>query len=292
MSNRSPHAYREVSVANVSFELTTANLVEHFLGRECYRRTRTIVVRNGNQSALISVDPVDAEPLFSPAARVDVLALPHETVFVQRPDLDTGVPSQLARVAVEFPEARAVVVEGRYAHVSFLLDPAPIVIRVREVVPPHPAKLLDQAQRILDLAEDLPPIVLLPELVDLASLVGDAPVVLLPCRGSGIDLAQRRTLYLDERPPRDDWALLGCARSRQIHQWFYDDVAPGVDTCPRNLASPDGGDGLLLTKCCLFEDRIEDDGRTVIVPWGASLDHVREALSLLAQRAEVSWEPA
>jgi len=258
MSNRSPHAYREVSVANVSFELTTANLVEHFLGRECYRRTRTIVVRNGNQSALISVDPVDAEPLFSPAARVDVLALPHETVFVQRPDLDTGVPSQLAR----------------------------------EVVPPHPAKLLDQAQRILDLAEDLPPIVLLPELVDLASLVGDAPVVLLPCRGSGIDLAQRRTLYLDERPPRDDWALLGCARSRQIHQWFYDDVSPGVDTCPRNLASPDGGDGLLLTKCCLFEDRIEDDGRTVIVPWGASLDHVREALSLLAQRAEVSWEPA
>jgi hypothetical protein len=291
MSNRSPQAYREVSVARVSFELTADNLVEHFFGRECYRRTRTIVVCHGDRTALIAVEPVDAEPLFSPAARVEVLALPDETVFVRRPDVDTGIPSQLARVAVEFPEARAVVVEGRYAHVSFLLDPAPIVIRVREVVPPHPAKLLDQAQRILDLAEDLPPIVLVPELVDLASLVGDAPVVLLPCRGSGIELADRRTVYLDDRPEREDWALLGCARSRQIHQWFYDDTAPGVDTCPRNLGSPDG-DELLLTKCCLFEDRIEDDGRTVVVPWGASLDHVRQALSLLAQRAGASWVPA
>jgi hypothetical protein len=220
---------------------------------------------------------------------VAVLALPAETVDLRRPDIDTGVPSQLAKVAVEHPSARAVVVEGRYAHVSFLLDPDPVRVRVREVVPPHPAKLLDQAQRVLDVADDLPPIVLEPELIELDSLVADAPVVLVPCRGSGIRLEASETLYLDERPPARDWVLLGCARSRQIHHWFYGRGAPGRDTCPRTLAPATGP---LLTKCCLLEDGIEHDGDVAVVPWGASLAQVGEALVALARRSDPAWAPA
>ena len=288
-TNRRPRAYREVSVARVEFALTAANLTDHFLGRECYRRTRYVVVRNGDDTALVGVEPTDPEPLFSPAASVAVLALPAETVDLRRPDIDTGVPSQLAKVAVEHPSARAVVVEGRYAHVSFLLDPDPVRVRVREVVPPHPAKLLDQAQRVLDVADDLPPIVLEPELIELDSLVADAPVVLVPCRGSGIRLEASETLYLDERPPARDWALLGCARSRQIHHWFYGRGAPGHDTCPRTLAPATGP---LLTKCCLLEDRIEIDGDVAVVPWGASLEQVRHALVALARRSDPAWAPA
>jgi hypothetical protein len=292
--NQRPRAYREVSVARVAFALTAQNLTDHFLGRECYRRTRYVVVRNRDDTALVGVAPTDPEPLFSPAASVDVLALPAETVHVRRPDIDTGVPSQLAKIAVEHPGARAVVVEGRYAHVSFLLDPDPIRVRVREVVPPHPAKLLDQAQRVLDVADDLPPIVLEPELVELDSLmldapVVDAPVVLLPCRGAGIRLAASETLYLDERPPARDWVLLGCARSRQIHQWFYDRGAPGRDTCPRALQ---GATGPTLTKCCLLEDGIEHDGDVAVVPWGASLAQVAQALMELARRFDPAWAPA
>jgi hypothetical protein len=288
-TNRRPRAYREVSVAHVEFALTAANLTDHFLGRECYRRTRYVVVRNGDDTALVGVEPTDPEPLFSPAASVAVLALPAETVDLRRPDIDTGVPSQLAKVAVEHPSARAVVVEGRYAHVSFLLDPDPVRVRVREVVPPHPAKLLDQAQRVLDVADDLPPIVLEPELIELDSLVADAPVVLVPCRGSGIRLEASETLYLDERPPARDWVLLGCARSRQIHHWFYGRGAPGSDTCPRTLAPATGP---LLTKCCLLEDGIEHDGDVAVVPWGASLAQVGEALVALARRSDPAWAPA
>jgi hypothetical protein len=288
-TNRRPRAYREVSVAHVEFALTAANLTDHFLGRECYRRTRYVVVRNGDDTALVGVEPTDPEPLFSPAASVAVLALPAETVDLRRPDIDTGVPSQLANVAVEHPSARAVVVEGRYAHVSFLLDPDPVRVRVREVVPPHPAKLLDQAQRVLDVADDLPPIVLEPELIELDSLVADAPVVLVPCRGSGIRLEASETLYLDERPPARDWVLLGCARSRQIHHWFYGRGAPGRDTCPRTLAPATGP---LLTKCCLLADGIEHDGDVAVVPWGASLAQVGEALVALARRSDPAWAPA
>jgi hypothetical protein len=282
-SNRRPSAYREVSVARVGFELTADNLLAHFRGLECYRRTRYVVVRNGAATALVAVEPRDERPLFSPAGTVEVLALPSETVDVCRPEIDTGVPSQLAKVATEHPGVRAVVVEGRYSHVSFLLDPAPLRIRVCEVVPPHPAKLLDQAQRVLDVADDLPPILLEPELVDLHSLVGSHPVVLVPCRAAGIELDARELHHLDERPPDRPWALLGCARSRQIHQWFYGRGAPGADTCPRDLAPAAGP---LLTKCCLLEDRIEIEGDVAVVPWGASLAQVREALDVLARRAE------
>ncbi len=289
MSNRRPSAYREVSVARVGFALTADNLLGHFQGRECYRRTRYVVVRSGDDTALVAVEPRDPRPLFSPAATVEVLALPSETVDVHRPEIDTGVPSQLARVAAEHPGMRAIVVEGRYSHVSFLLDPVPVRVRVREVVPPHPAKLLDQAQRVLDVADELPPIVLEPELVDLHSLVGSHPVVLLPCRAAGIELDGREVHYLDERPPERDWALLGCARSRQIHQWVYGRGAPGIDTCPRDLAPATGP---LLTKCCLLEDHIEVDGDVAVVPWGASLDQVREALVDLSRRAEPAVVPS
>lgn len=289
MTNRRPTAYREVSVATVDFALTPENLIDHFLGRECYRRTRYVVVRNGGATALVGVEPTDPEPLFSPAASVAVLALPDDTVDVHHPDVDPGVPSQLAKVAVEHPGARAVVVEGRYSHVSFLLDPNPIRLRVREVVPPHPAKLLDQAQRVLDVADDLPPIVLEPELIEFDSLLGDQSVVLLPCRGAGIRLEGRETYYLDERPRLRAWSLLGCARSRQIHQWFYGRGAPGSDTCPRTLAPATGP---LLTKCCLLEDRIEVDADVAVVPWGASLAQVAEAIAALAHRSDPAWAPA
>jgi hypothetical protein len=306
-SNVVPGAYREVSVAEVDVPLTEAALVEYFRGRECYRRTRFVVARRGGAHALVEVVLEDTGPLFSPAVGVAVLALADETVFVERPEVDTGVPSQLASVAVEHPDARCVVVEGRYHHVSFLLDPAPLVVRVVEVVPPFPAKLVDQARRVLELSEDLPPMVLEPELVDLGALAPSGVDVLLPCRGSGVAVDGATTWYLDQRPGRRPWVLVGCQRSREIHRWFYGADAPNVDVCPRAMATAsddddhenDHGD-LVLTKCCLLEDRIDVErpqarrhgGPRVVVPWGASLDQVRTALRTLAEAAAPAWAPA
>ncbi len=298
MPNITPGAYRQVSIADVPIPLTEEALIGHFVGRECYRRTRYVVAGHAGAHALVEVELADPSQLFSPATGARVLALPDETVFVRRPETDTGIPSQLARIAAEHPSARCIVVEGRYRHVSFLLDPAPIVVHVLEVVPPFPAKLLDQAQRVLDVAEDLPPILLVPELVELDTLAPDHREVLLPCRGSGVELDRGTTWYLDQRPPRQPWLLLGCARSREIHRWFYGDDAPSVDVCPRQLAAV-RADASLLTKCCLLEDRIELEpvpsattGRRAVVPWGASLQQVREALQALAHAAVPAWAPA
>lgn len=295
MTNVVPGQYRRVSVATVPGPLTAEALTSHFVGREAYRHTRFIVARAGSATALVRVTKAGDAELFSPITAVEVLALPQECAYVVDPDADTGVPTALARVAAaRAPQARCVVVEGRYHHVSFILEPAAIRVRVGDVVPPRPPKLFDQAVRVLELADDLPPIELVADVVDLVDLALRHPAdnYLLPCRGSGFCLSGPGTIdFLDERPPRADWTLLGCERSRAIHAWFYGDrPSEAVDLCPRRLFPADGRP--LLTKCCLLEDSIADEGTTVTVPWGASLGQVKEALASIATAADPAWAPA
>lgn len=295
MTNVVPGRYRTVAVASVDVPLTAEALTAHFLGREAYRHTRYIVARGGTGTAVLGVDKPPTDQLFSPITGVEVLAGPDDCVFVEAPEVDTGIPSALARAAATHaPGARGVVVEGRYHHISFIVDPAPIRIRVGDVVPPRPAKLFDQASRVLELAEDLPPIELVPDVVDLLDLAKGHPAdhYLLPCRGSGFELDGPGSLaFLDERPPREDWTLLGCERSRAIHEWFYGErPEAAVELCPRLLFPVDGRP--LLTKCCLLEETNAGEGTTAVVPWGASLEQVREGLATIATAAEPAWAPA
>ena len=302
--NLVPAQYREVSVAEVPVPLEEGALRAYLTGRDVYRRTRYVIARNGGACMLAEVAKQSEQPLFSPVTSVTVLARADETVLVDAPDVDTAVPTQLARAAAgHAPGARCVIVRGLYGHVSFILDPAPVRIRVLEVVPPWPPKLVDQLRRVLDVAEDLPPVELVPELVDLRDLAACRPAAryLFPCRaGQGAPDGAlpapggttppsppvAKVSYLDEIPPREPWTLVGCARSRSIHDWFYGDEVPQVDMCPRNLAGPDDARGPLLTKCCLLEDRVACDGDTVVVPWGASLAQISEGLRLaVAARA-------
>jgi len=305
--NLVPARYRSISVASVPVPLDEDSLRAYFLGRPAYRRTRYIVVRAGapdrptpdrddrnRKTAVIEVTKRSDAPLFSEITSLTLIAGPEQTVFVDDPEVDTGVPSSLARAAAtRAPQVRCVVVRGRYGHVGFIADPAPIRVTVVEVVPPHPAKLVDQASRVLDLAEDLPPIELVPELTDLGVLAASHPAghYLFPCR-AGTASAGEAVSYLDEIPPRADWTLVGCARSRAIHDWFYGDEAPGppvVDMCPRNLArqvrARAGEPAVILTKCCLLEDEISVADGLVVVPWGASLAQVTQGLARAAEAA-------
>lgn len=301
--NLVPSQYRNVSVADVPVALDEASLRGHLLGRPVYRRTRYLVARRGEASAVVEVSKESELPLFSPVVEMSVLARPDETAFVDAPETDTAVPTQMARVAArQAPGARCVIVRGRYGHVSFILDPAPIRIRVVEVVPPWPPKLADQLSRVLELAEDLPPVELVPYLVDLDALAATRPAehYLFPCRAGQPTQDQPRAAtevsYLDEVPERVPWTLVGCARSKSIHDWFYGDDVPMVDMCPRRLAgngSALAGNGSALagnherpgslpviTKCCLLEDRVGQEAGLVVVPWGASLAQIREGLRL------------
>ncbi|SFK69273.1 DUF7714 family protein [Geodermatophilus ruber] len=285
-----PDRYREVSVTDVDVPLELEPLRALLTSRPVYRRSRYVVVRRGAETALVEVIRGATSGLFSAVEDVVLLASPAETVYLHRPELDTGVPSNLVRAAQAAPDARCVVVEGSYGHVSFVLDPDPVRLHVLDVAPPWPAKLLDQVERVLETADDLTGVLPVPHVVELPDLLPGEPTghYLLPCRGGGMDVPGAEVSYLDEVPPKADWTLLGCARSRAIHDFFYEGPVRQVDTCPRTLAAgvelPPGE--VLLTKCCLLENHVEVDGRVVITPWGASFGHLREALEAAAELAE------
>ena len=48
---------------------------------------------------------------------------------------------------------------------------------------------------------------------------------------------------------------------------------------------------MVLTKCCLQETEVRYGDGVAIVPWGATLDQVREALGVLIREAEPAWAP-
>ncbi len=298
--NVMPARYRQVSVASVS-SLSPEDLVDRFTGREAYHRTRFVVARldgDPERCALVELARDGSDDLFSPAVAARVLAPAGECAYVRDDSADPGVPSHLARVAALRPGHRCVALEGRYRHVSFLLNAAPIRVTVVDVVPPEPSKLADQVARVLDSAEDLPPISVSERIVDSRTLVAEAGSppdgLIVPCRGGGVEIEGVEVSHLDERPTSAGSTLLGCERSQQIYRWFYgSDPARTIDWCPRRLigaadAAVDGA-GLVLSRCCMLEEGLERRGHVAMVPWGANLDEVRTALRSLAGSWEGQW---
>lgn len=283
MKNLIPLPYRRVSVQPVDVALDENAIKSYLLGREAYRRTDYIVLRRGERCAVVAVKKAGSEPLFSPITEVEVLATPDECVWTEDPAVDPGNPSQMAAKAraLGLPPDATLIVQGTYEHVNFIHHPDPLVIRVVDVTPPEPPKLLSLAQKVLQYA-DLPAIHLELERIDLRALAAQvrdsSPAYLIPCEASGLDL-DAPTFFLDKHPPRQDWTLIGCERSRQIHRHFYSAEPRYVEMCPRKRVVSDGP---TLLKCCLLETGIEVEGDTAIVPWGADLRMVEEALKALA----------
>jgi hypothetical protein len=289
-ANTITRPYRGLSVQDVDIPLT-AEAIAGLLGRrDIYRRTAFLVLRSGGDTALVAVRPADPQALFSPVAELRVLAGPRATAWIEAPSADVGNASALAAAALARRRdgVLAYVVQGRFEHVNFIWRPEPLTVRVTEVVPPHPPKLLAMAEQAVSFDEDLPPVTLVPDLVDVRDLMAGHPAAryLLPCRGSGV-APGAEVSFLDCHPAyQPDWLLIGCDRSVAFHEHFYGSQPRRVDLCPRARAAARPGERL-LTKCCLLERDIGVDGSTAVVPWGANLDEVRAALRALCGVAPV-----
>jgi hypothetical protein len=257
--------YRGVSVQDAG-ALDEAALRAWLIGRPVYRRTEFIVAVRDCERAVVQVTHDVGDEIVAPVRDLRVLAGPDEVAFVADPEVDTGNASQMARAAAR-GGARVTVVQGRYEHVNFIVEPAPVRVRVMEVIPPEPPKLLEMARAVVDYDEDLPPVALDFEAIDLRALADGR--VMYPCRCSGLDGE-----FLDAGPPAlGDWTLVGCERSRQIHVALYGaEPRARVDFCPAARAQTG------LVKCCLHERGISRSGEAMVVPWGATLEEVRAAL--------------
>jgi len=281
--NLTARPYRGLSVQDVEVEITTGALTNWIVGRDVYRRTEFVLARRNGRAALVTVEKAAGPDLFVPVVGARVVATAEQVVQIDSPDTDVGNATAVAEIAGRHrtPGALAYVVTGRYRHVNFIWRPEPVVLYVDEVVPPHPPKLVDMVRQAVGFDEDLPPVQVVSRLISLPMLMRTRPQprYLLPCRGAGSRTAGAEVSYLDAGPAaREDWALVGCERSRQIYQHHYGDLPATIDFCPETVAAP-GVSGARLTKCCLLERGIRVDGNVAVVPWGANLDEVRSAVT-------------
>ena len=280
-----PLPYRRVSYQPYDGDMTAEAVGSHVLAREVYRRTDIVVLHKREaEFAVVAVQRAESDSLFVPVDKVEVLALPAECVFIRSPATDPANRSALAKLAREhgIDSQWTVIVQGAFDHINIIHRPAPLILRVVEVAPPEPPKLYKMVEQVLSFA-DLPAIHLELERIDLRDLCKrvQPEAYLVPCRSGGLDELGAPVYFLDERPAvRRPWTLIGCERSLQFHRHYYGDEPPRVEMCPRRLAS--ASDCPTLLKCCLLEFDIEYDGRTAVVPWGADLPMIEQALGLLA----------
>lgn len=283
-TNLVPLPYRRVSVQPYGGAMTEAAIVEHFVGREAYRRTDFVVLQGpGAERAVVAIERQNSEDLFSRVTSAEVLALPPACVFARNPETDCANRSALAELAHTrgVSAEQTLVVEGLYDHVNFIHRPDPLVLRIVEVSPPDPPKLYHLVRHVLSYA-DLPAIRVELERIDVTKLAErvSPPAYLVPCRSGGLDDLRAPVHFLDERPPeRRDWTLIGCERSLQFHRHFYGDEPDRVEMCPRRIAGARAE--LTMLKCCLLEFDIERDGNVAVVPWGTDLEMVERALRRL-----------
>lgn len=281
-----PLPYRCVSFQPYDGPMTKEAIEPYLLNREVYRRTDIVILHGPNREyAVAAVQRSASDNLFTRAEKVEILGLPADCVLIEDPDTDPANRSALAKTAVSHgvTSAQTAIVIGTFDHINIIHRPNPLRLRVVEVVPPTPPKLLHMIEHVLSYA-DLPPILLEPVTIDLRDLAATVKpeAYLVPCRSGGLDDLGAPVHFLDERPKnRENWTLLGCERSLQFHRHYYGDEPPRVEMCPRKLTEDDSR--LTILKCCLLEYDIERDGNRMIVPWGTDLPMIERALRQLTR---------
>ncbi len=284
-----PIPYRKTSVQQYAGEMSEKAVRSYLLGKEAYRRTEFTVLKGVNQDyAVAAIQRSDDQSLFSEITHVEILGLPENCTYVKDSSVDCANRSALAAVAFrnQVKKDGICIVEGKYDHINFICRPDPLVLQVLEVEPPSPPKLYDMVVQALGYA-DLPPIRAELKTIDVRELCNsvDPECYLLPCRSGGMDQLQKPVYFLDERPgQRKNWVLIGCERSLQFHRHYYGDEPPQVEMCPRKLRQESAVPTLL--KCCLLEFGIERDGDVMVVPWGAELAMVEQALREISSEVE------
>ncbi len=275
-----PRHCKDVSIKNVDFQLTKANIDKAIVGKKAYTRCDHYILRHEKDLAIVQVEKEEGQELFRPIIKHNIIAFPKDIILVKDPSVDVINLSVMARISKDHP-GKYVVVEGMFDHVSFVSDAGTIELRVFDIVPPRPSKLSVLVERALASGIVDLPIVPVYEELDINELTYKvhSSTVMFPCRSSGI-ISDKPTYYLDELPelPKDV-TLIGCDLSSRIFSSYYGMLPQRIDLCPRTLAPKD--DRKRLIRCCKIKEGYEIKGSTAMVPWGANVRDVSEGISAL-----------
>lgn len=275
-----PGHCKDVAVKDVDFDLTAGNIEREIRGKRAYTRCDHYVLRHGDDVAVIAITKAEGKELFRPIVGHHILALPDDVDYVVDPSVDVINPSSMARVAEAHP-GRTVVVEGLFGHVSFVRPDEIIYLDVLDVVPPSPSKLSVLVERALLSGLVHLPVVPRYQEVDLNGLATNVrtPAVIYPCEASGLT-SEKRVYYLDQLPDiTEDATLVGCDLSARIYRTLYHRDIARVEMCPQELAPSDGRKRLV--KCCRVREGYQIKDNLAIVPWGATVQEVADAINAL-----------
>ncbi|MBI2855070.1 MAG: hypothetical protein HYX87_09170 [Chloroflexi bacterium] len=278
-----PRHCREVSLKRVSFPITKENILAEAVGKSAYINTNYMVLNNGPDWAVVRIRRARGDGLLQPISRIEVLSMPEDTAFVEKPEVDVQNPSVMVRIAEDMGKD-ALVVKGRFEHVSFVHEEKTTPLVVFDVVPPDPPKIVQLAEAALDTGRIRKPLRIVPRILNLNELARarNTRYVVFPCYASSLSSleSEDNALYLDQSPvlkaPLNEITLVGCDLSRNIFASLYGGVPAFMDLCPKNMiqAVPEA----CLCRCCVVDEGHQIEGNAAFVPWGASVGEVEEAI--------------
>lgn len=278
-----PKHCREVGVKRVSFPITKRNIMEEAAGKSAYTNSNYLVLNNGSDWAILKVHKAREQGLFQKIERVEIISMPADTVFLEKPEVDVQNPSVMVRMAEEAGKD-ALVVKGKFEHISFVHKERTTPVVVFDVVPPNPPKIVEMAKAALGTGRIRKPIRIIPKIVDLNELaqVRKTKYVMFPCYASSLEALEggQNALYLDQRPslkvPVNEITLIGCELSMRTFTSLYGEKPAFMDLCPKKMLQ--GTSETCLYRCCLVDEGHEIEGNAASVSWGASIGDVEEAI--------------
>ena len=131
---------KDVSMHDVDISLDRESISRLMDGWTAYKRTDHLVLRNGDEYAVVRLFKSDEPGLFRKVDGYEIVSLPEETVYVEEPDMDVLNTPALARLQSRYP-GNAVVVRGMFSHINFIKGIEPQRLMVVDNVPPSPSKL-------------------------------------------------------------------------------------------------------------------------------------------------------
>lgn len=278
-----PRHCREVAIKKVNFPLTKKNIVEAAEGRSAYANTNYLMLNNGPDWAILRIYKAREQALFRKIEKTEIISMPADTVYLEKPEVDVQNPSVMVRMAEEAGKD-ALVVKGRFEHISFVCRERTTPLIVFDVVPPNPPKIVELAEAALSTGRIRKPLRIIPKILDLNDTARTRGTrhVMFPCYASalaGLEAAEH-AFYLDQIPqlkvPANEITLVGCEISMRIFTSLYGEKPAYLELCPKKMLV--GVSEACLCRCCVVDEGHVIEGNTAYVPWGASVGEVEEAI--------------
>ncbi len=268
---------KDVSIREVSHPLDEKGIAEGMKGKKAYVRSDYLVLRNGEQHAVLALEKSKELGLFRPVLGYEVISYPEDTVFIRDPDMDILNPSALLELSMAHP-GKTLVVEGVFNHINFVHGLKPLHLRVLDNIPPAPSKLSCLVRQAMASGFlDLP---ILPHVVDIDMQDKvdevETEAVMFPCIVSGLE-ADKPVYFLDQAPELEhEVTLIGCHLSQRIYESLYREEVPFINVCPDDFVPEDGMPTII--KCCKIKEGHKIEGNVAKVPWGATVPEVTGAI--------------